>query len=404
MSNTLTLDPTPRRQAPVGGDTATRSSALEAFEALADGYTLDSIRRQAAAGRQAVWTAVAWESPLILACDVIPISYGELWSEESKRTEAIAESRFQMPVEFCSMVKCILGRLHLDRHGELRRLLYYGGSCEPVSVVFEMAKKEGYDVHCIDSVTAYKDEDISPATISFLVEELRKVAVWLTGKPIDEDRLEAEIKFKNEVSRKVRTILDLRLHAPFYLPSIPTVQLIMGATHFFGRPEEYNQILDRLIDELKAEAKVPTNRSYIPLVLNGMGGPQLCKAIEEANGVILGWGFMDAVDYSEDIPPLESLALSLLQTQLQGGMGDVAGSPYALRRIGIEEKVRETDAKGIISTAITGCPYGSIVQQSERVHFKKRGIPIMTLEHTVHNEPLTEEQVMKVQTFIEMLS
>jgi len=113
---------------------------------------------------------------------------------------------------------------------------------------------------------------------------------------------------------------------------------------------------------------------------------------------------VDAVDYSEDIPPLESLALSLLKTQLQGGMGDVAGSPYALRRIGIEEKVRETNAKGIISTAITGCPYGSIVQQSERVHFKKRGIPVMTLEHTVHDEPLTEEQVMKVQTFVEMLS
>ena len=404
MSNTLTLDPNLRSQTHNGGDAAARSPALEAFKALAAGYTLDSIRQQVAAGRQAVWTAVAWESPLILACDVIPISYGELWSEESKRTEALAESRFQMPVEFCSMVKCILGRLHLDRASELRRLLYYGGSCEPVSVVFEMAKKEGYDVHCIDSVTAYKDEDISPATISFLVEELRKVAVWLTGKPVDEDRLAAEIRFKNAVSRKIATILDLRLRAPFYLASVPTVQIVMGATHFFGQPEKYTRILDQLIDELTVAAKVPTNRSFIPLVLNGMGSPQLCKAIEEANGVILGWGFVDAVDYSEDIPPLESLALSLLKTQLQGGMGDVAGSPYALRRIGIEEKVRETNAKGIISTAITGCPYGSIVQQSERVHFKKRGIPVMTLEHTVHDEPLTEEQVMKVQTFVEMLS
>jgi hypothetical protein len=153
-----------------------------------------------------------------------------------------------------------------------------------------------------------------------------------------------------------------------------------------------------------AAKKEQPRKSFVPLVLNGMGGPQLCSVIEKANGVILGWGAMDAIDYREDIPPLDSIALNLLQTQLRGGMGDIIGSPFTLRRIGIEEKVRATNAKGIISTAVIGCPFGSIVQQSEREYFKKQGVPIMTLEHTIHNEPLSEEQIMKVQTFIEMIS
>ena len=46
----------------------------------------------------------------------------------------------------------------------------------------------------------------------------------------------------------------------------------------------------------------------------------------------------------------------------------------------------------------------SIVQQFERTHFKKLGIPTVTLESTVHKEPPTEKQIMKVKTFIEMLS
>jgi hypothetical protein len=53
---------------------------------------------------------------------------------------------------------------------------------------------------------------------------------------------------------------------------------------------------------------------------------------------------------------------------------------------------------------LTACPYASVVQQLERNYFKKQGIPMVALEGTVHNEPPTEEQVMKVKTFIDMLS
>jgi hypothetical protein len=42
--------------------------------------------------------------------------------------------------------------------------------------------------------------------------------------------------------------------------------------------------------------------------------------------------------------------------------------------------------------------------KTEHDYFKGQGIPIISLESTVHKERPTEEQVMRVKTFVEMLS
>jgi benzoyl-CoA reductase/2-hydroxyglutaryl-CoA dehydratase subunit BcrC/BadD/HgdB len=75
-----------------------------------------------------------------------------------------------------------------------------------------------------------------------------------------------------------------------------------------------------------------------------------------------------------------------------------------LRRNQIELLVKETGARGILSGAVTGCPYGSIVPQLERTYFKNLGIPYVALDTSVHQEAATEEQLTRVKAFIEMLS
>jgi len=86
------------------------------------------------------------------------------------------------------------------------------------------------------------------------------------------------------------------------------------------------------------------------------------------------------------------------------GLGEGAGASATHRKVRVEELLKETGARGIINSIVTACPYASVVQQLERNYFKKQGIPMVALENTVHNEPPTEEQVMKVKTFIDMLS
>jgi benzoyl-CoA reductase/2-hydroxyglutaryl-CoA dehydratase subunit BcrC/BadD/HgdB len=75
-----------------------------------------------------------------------------------------------------------------------------------------------------------------------------------------------------------------------------------------------------------------------------------------------------------------------------------------LRKYHIESLVRETGARGVIAGSVTGCPYGSIVPQLERTYFKNLGIPYISLETSVHQDPPTEEQLTRLKAFVEMLS
>ena len=398
--------PSTRNAAVAGGAVVAPSEARTALEALAKSFTFQAIERRVNEGASAVWGGMSWEAPLLYACDTIPISIAELWRKESRQAEEVGENFFQVPAEYCSMIKAIIGRLHLSKHEKINRVLYFGSVCEPISNVLELAKADGYELFCIENVTAFTEADKRPEVVRFLANELQKVALWLTGKPVDEQRLQAEIRRKNLITGKVRHVLDLRLKSPFYLPSLPTLQLVLGSNHYFGNPDEFIRVLDLLLEELEFAALTPETRPYIPLVLTGgaAGGGGILKVIEESHAAILGWVIACTDDYREDLPPLEAMAHYVLDAQGRGELGEGAGTSATNRRFHIEKLYRRTGAKGIIASAITGCPYGSVVQQMEREYFKQQGIPIISLESSVHEERPTEEQVMRVKTFVEMLS
>ncbi len=418
MSNTSKLDPTvraavqtaprlrraPRVAAPLS---AADSNAVKALRELAASYSLEQIEQWAREGHSVIWGGNSWEAPLIRACDTIPVGFAELWKDDSLHAEAVAENHFHIPAEFCSMIKAMIGRLHLRKDNAIKRILYFGSTCEPISMVLEHSLHDGYELHCIDAASAFKQGERRDDLVAFLVNELEKVALWLTGKPVDQDRLAAELKFKNRIMTKVRRILDLRIEAPFYLSSLPTSALLFGSTHYFGQPEKFECIVDQILADIEAAALNPERRPAIPLVLAGgvAGGPQLLKVIEESNGVILGWVIHGTSDFREDIPPLEAVAHYLFDAQLKGELGEGAGASATLRRRRVEELVDKTQARGIISSFVTGCPYGSVVQGLEREYFKKKGVPMVSLEHSVHaEEPPTEEQITRVRAFIEMLA
>jgi benzoyl-CoA reductase/2-hydroxyglutaryl-CoA dehydratase subunit BcrC/BadD/HgdB len=409
MNDIATVNSKSSGRSPWSGPISANSAAIPALAKLAGSYTIREIERDAAAGKSAIWGGASWEAPLIRACDTIPIGINELWREDSLRAEAVAETHHQIPGEFCSMIKAMVGRLHLKKDGPIKRVLLFGSTCEPIGNAVEHAKHDGYDIHWIDSATAFKPQEKHDELVRFLVKELQKVSVWLTGKPADEDRVRAEIKLKNRIVGKIRRILELRVKSPFYLASIPTLQVLLGSVHYFGDSQKFEAILDQLTRELEEAAKIPSDRPYIPLVLAGLiggivGGSGLLDAIEESNGVILGWVLTSTSDFREDIPPLESIANYLFDAQVKGELGEAAGASATYRRVRVEELVHETKARGIISAFITGCPYGSVVQGLEREHFKRLGVPMVALETTVHDQPPTEEQITKVKTFLEVLS
>jgi benzoyl-CoA reductase/2-hydroxyglutaryl-CoA dehydratase subunit BcrC/BadD/HgdB len=384
---------------------ALQSPGIQSLRDLVASFSFDQIERRAAGGLKAVWGGSTWEAPLIYACDTVPIAMAELWREKSREAESVGERVLQIPAEFCSMIKVVAGRLHLRTSKNIRRIIHFGGGCEPMGLAIEMMKREGYDVHCIESVHAFHASDKRPETIQILVDEFERIAKWLTGKSVNQERLGEELRKKNALLSKLRRVLELRKSNPLYLTSVPTVQLLNGSSHCYGNPAEYLRVIDLLIGELEVAATAPTVERYIPLVLaGGAVSPSILNVIEESKGAILGWILVGTVDYRADIPPLESLAHYLLDAQARGELGEGAGASATFRRFRIEELVRETGAKGVISTAVTGCPYASIVQQMERSHFKNLGVSFIGLETNVHKERPSEEQIMRVRTFMEMLN
>ena len=404
MGNVLVLDAKLRapRKRP---RTAEDSKGLAALIALAQSYSYQTIQQQAAAGKSVIWGGFSWESPLVYACDVIPVGFDQLWHDDSRKSEGIAENHFQIPGEFCSMIKVMIGRLNTDRDNNIKRILHFGAGCEPIASVFELAKRDGYEIHTIETVSSFSPEEKREAGIALLVSELQRVAVWLTGKPADEDRVAEGIRRKNRLLRKVHKLLELRGRHPLYLPGLQTQLVFMGSLHGYGDLEAFDAVLDTLIAELEELDAEPLDTSYIPLVVaGGVGNKRLWEAIEESNGAVVSWIVLGSELYNEDLPPLESLAHFVLDAQGRGDLGELVGASVAYRRGRVEEEVRRTGARGIISSSIIGCPYASLMQQMERDHFSALGVPILTLETDVHREPPTEEQIMRIKAFMEMLS
>jgi benzoyl-CoA reductase/2-hydroxyglutaryl-CoA dehydratase subunit BcrC/BadD/HgdB len=384
-------------------------SAVYLLKKLQQNHNLTNIEKLASDGRKAVWASVNWALPLVHAAGIIPVDVGALWNTHSHESESTGENYFQIPPEFCSMVKVMAGRFHERKPGLINKFLYFAATCQPFADVMDLAKLSGYDVYAIENVTSFKAQDRRSEVLDFLVEELERVTLWLNdGELLPPEKIRAELERRNEVTRKLRTFSDLRRLAPSALSNSVMMRVLMGASHYFGCYDGYSALLDRFTDELRLAADLRTdeNDDYIPILFvhNGGASKHYLSLIDEARALVVGWpsAMWDGL-YRLDIPPLESVANYLFDAQPLGELGEVAGTSAANRCLQIERELKRTGAKGVVTVSMTGCPYGGVTQKIEREHFERLNIPIVTLESNVHQELPGEEQIMRIKTFFEML-
>ncbi len=365
---------------------------------LATSYIFDA-EKAYRDGRNVVWTAL--DAPFVYACDYIPVAFTELGRLVSGDVMRTAENQFQLPVETCSMVKATLGEWYL-RKGGINRILGASGGCEPFNIVLDLMKGEGYDVHYIDAAyrTPGRTHSEYEELVRFAMDQYKIAARWLTGNELDEQKLGIEIRRRNQVMHKVRRVLELRLNAPLYIRSLPTMFMLMGSGHYFGKPEEYMNMLDTLLAELETESRKTNTDKYVPLVWSGGRGQEfgVYKSIDDANGSILGWVIPTPYirDYNEQLPPLESLARYFLDGQTAGSVG------YQIKAV--NEQVKKVNARGIIFYGYVGCSFSGIQRELLRDHFKKNGIPGITLEGSFQVGPPSGQLLTRVRAFTEMLA
>lgn len=354
-------------------------------------------------GKKAIWAGGGWELPLIYASDTISVAYSELGRLSGQEAITIAEDYYQLPLETCSMVKTTVGEWHLRKGNGINRIFGNASFCEPFNLAWEVMRKEGYDVYNIDvvyrapGVDGKRYEDL----VKYFIEEIYDFAEWLTGKrEIDKARLAFEIRRKNRLMEKVRKIMDLRLKHPLHIRSLAVMFFLAGLGSYYGKPEEYEEVVDELLEELEnKEVDEEELKNTIPLVWAGGRGQEfgIYDAIDEAGGALLGFVNVPyAKDYREDIDPVESLARFLLD-------GQQAGASIFRRQV-IEQQIDKVDARGLIQYGFLGCSFGSIDREMFRNYFHKKGIPSISLEGIFQVGAPTGQVLTRIRAFIEMLS
>ncbi|HWR56081.1 MAG TPA: 2-hydroxyacyl-CoA dehydratase family protein [Negativicutes bacterium] len=381
------------------------SPAVNKILDLSASYIPDAEKAYRDGGKQAVWcNAIGWQVPLVYALDTIPVSFSEMGRLSDKETMLISEDYYQFPVETCSMVKCTVAQWHLRRNtSTINRILGNSSACEPYNLAWEIMKREGYDVYNNDvvyrgpTVEGKRLEDL----ISFLEEQIYDIAEWLTGsREIDEEKLRLEIQRKNRLLEKMRTILELRRKHPFYVRSLATILMLnVGLNSYFGKPEEYEEALDLLREELE---NAPVNETdlqkVIPLVWAGGTGQEfgIYEAIDEAGGALLGLRSVPFKLYREDVPPVESLARWVYDNA-------GAGAGVYARNV-LEHEVNRLNARGIILYGYIGCSFASVDREMWRKYFHERGIASINLEGSFQTGAPSGQVMTRVKAFIEMLS
>jgi len=381
------------------------SKAIGQLLDLSMSYVADAEKAYQEGKKKAIWCGgYGWEVQLLYAADTIPVAFSEMGRLSDRDMMLIAEDYYQFPVETCSMVKCTVGQWHKRKDSSsIKRILGNGSGCEPYNLAWEIMQKEGYDVHAIDVI--YRGGNVKgkrlEQLIEFFVEQVYGTMEWLTGsRVIDEEKLKIEIRRKNRLLGKVRQILALRLKHPFYLRSLPTILLLnVGLNSYFGKPEEFEAVVDLLIEELEAE---PINelelKKVIPLVWAGGTGQEfgIYEAIDQAGGALLGLRSVPFKNYREDVPPVEALARYVYDNQ-------GAGAGVYVRDV-LEQEIDRLNARGLVLYGYIGCSFASIDREMWRDYFHKKGIPSINLEGSFQVGAPSGQVLTRVKAFVEMLS
>lgn len=355
-------------------------------------------------GRQAAWSTGLMEAPLLYACDTIPMAVydmGRLGAAEE--AAELSGDLFDMPKETCSMVAALLGEWYLRRDKSVKKVVALSTVCEPLNMAYEMIKEFGFDIHRVEQVIrpVHGGSERLEEMVKFLASELEDVAVFLTGKPVDQERMRFEIKRLNRLMAKFREILELRVANPLYIKSLPVLFLLMGSAHYFGKPQEYEAMLDQLIEELKTADYVPSPiGKIVPLTWVGARGLEfgVFKAVDDMGGALLSWFTPNPYDrvWNENIPPLEAMARFILDYF-------VTGSPVNQIKY-IENMIAETGSKGMFFYTYIGCPYGGMHVELFRNHFHQKGVPSSFLEGSWQVGAPSGQLLTRVRAFVEMLS
>lgn len=357
--------------------------------------------RQYQEGESVIWALTGGAiSTLIYGCGTIPASITEIGRLGGEEAIVTAENYFQVPNETCAMVKSDIGEFYLRRGTIPNKILYSSRACEPYNQAFELLKKYGYDIHVNDVGFCPPDSQRLKEMKDFYRTQLISTVRWITGKEPDLEKIHREQVFYNKIQRKLRKVLDLRAEHPTYIGTLPTMLLILANTHYYGKPLEYEAVLDELAEELKRLPPGTFHDEKAILAWSGSRGQEfnIFEAIDEAGGAVLAWNLPNNIvhEFNLDLDPIDAC--------VEFELGDFGSGTTERACQSFQKLINRFHAKGIILYTYLGCSFMTVDIELKRRYFKEHGISGLALLGAFDVGSVTGQVSTRIKAFVEMLS
>lgn len=262
---------------------------------------------------------------------------------------------------FCP-VRAMLGAFVTGAHFPLPDTLIcsVGATCDDFSAIAQRLNGLGYPIFFWEIPHRRKPEQDEQAItlpggftapvsqVEFVKSELQRVKILLeetAGEKLDEDKLSTGIKVANQVRGILAQLRHLAFTTdPCPIPALEMLIAEMLAIHFCSDRQETLEVLEDLLDEVKARVKAGVGVLDADAAkifwINPVADLQVMNLLEDCGARVCGteYLFTHALDtIPQDIPPMEALARMALADPMVGSSADRAQRICSdIRRFGSE--------------------------------------------------------------------
>lgn len=350
-------------------------------------------------GKNVVWSGAPCPA-VLYASDVIPLLPTDLARFGNPEINIpVAENYFQIPSESCAMIKAIMGGLYKFKDSPCKKIITTGLCCEPELVSFNSMTNHGYELYVMDVYqrpTGASEERVEIMR-NLYRKEFNEISIFASGKTIDKDRLKEEIIRANRVRLKFQKLAELDAEHNSYLGALIQVIMRRGMDMYYGQPEEFESIIDEMIDELAALPEGAYCQDKVKLMWCGGTGVDFSvfNLVDELGAYVKGWNTGNFKKlYREDIDPLESC--------VEFAIGDEFAMNIQESCENFINRFQEMKVDGIILYSSLGCTILTMNNEISRRYFSERNIPTLVLTGTA--EIAGGQTITRLKAFIEMLS
>lgn len=232
------------------------------------------------------------------------------------------------------------------------------------------------------------------------LEQWRERLSEFRGQRIRDNELKRSIALYNRTRELMQQFYELRKSDRPPVTGVETLEMMKAA----GRMprEEYNELLEQLLDEIKRSGREIKKGKRLMIVGNDIHNSNWIAAIEALDAVVVTdemnigtryfWGKVDT-----SLPPMEGIARHYLFNRPQEAM------IYLSNRFDhIFNMAKEYKVDGVVAEVIGFCAPLENAKPWLKTEMDKRDIPLLELEMEYCEQPGGQTK-LRVEAFLEML-